>query len=201
MISIATIDDILPPELRDKYRGDQVYSSIMVPVANRFYDWFNSSDTPFFRFYTDHSGKHCLDVFRTGLELIAPEAYQRFSIQDLSILLAASFCHDAGMHLTEQQFHQLVDIGNTKIFSELDALSWPELWENFVEDAMQFNQRSLLAIFGDARPIEIPPSDISDFTDRHRLLIGEFLRRHHPRLGHDLALGLYNELGLNPPTR
>nr|WP_237477036.1 hypothetical protein [Lichenibacterium sp. 6Y81] len=40
------------------------------------------------------------------------------------------------------------------------------------------------------------PGNINEYTDRHRRLIGEFLRRNHPRLAHDLALGLDVTLGL-----
>jgi hypothetical protein len=196
MFSIGTIEELLPAELLDVYRRDVAYSSILVPVANRFTDWFRSSGIPFFKFYTDHSERHCIEVFQTALEFITPEAYKIVSAQDLSVLLSVSFCHDAGMHLTELQFQKLIERNNSKIFCNLDKFSWPDLWDVFLEEARRFNQPTLMAIFGDTKPIEPLPADIQDFTDRHRMLIGEFIRRFHSRLAHDLALGLDQMIGL-----
>ena len=100
------------------------------------------------------------------------------------------------MHLTELQFQKLIAATNNGVLCSLDQDSWFTLWINFLEEAQRFNQQTLIAIFGDTKPIEPPPTDVQDFTDRHRQLIGEFLRRHHPRLAHDLCLGLNNVLDL-----
>jgi hypothetical protein len=196
MLSIGDIERLLSPALLAVFRADSGYSSKLVPVANKFTEWFRSSGTPFFKFYTDHSETHSIDVFRTALEFIAPEAQQSVSPQDLAILLAVSFCHDSGMHLTESQFQQLIARNNSAILCDLDSLSWPALWEIFLDEAKRFNQPTLVSIFGDAKPIEPLPEHPQDFTDRHRMLVGEFIRRHHPRLAHDLALGMNNALSL-----
>ena len=116
--------------------------------------------------------------------------------EDLSLLLMSAFCHDCGMHITEKQFSLLISPQNTKIRSSLDVSSWPELWLDFLQDASRFNANTLRNIFGDTDPISVPPTNPLDFTDRHRLLIGEFLRLHHPRLAHDVANGLDSVLGL-----
>jgi molecular chaperone HtpG len=152
MLSIGDIERLLSPALLAVFRADSGYSSKLVPVANKFTEWFRSSGTPFFKFYTDHSETHSIDVFRTALEFIAPEAQQSVSPQDLAILLAVSFCHDSGMHLTESQFQQLIARNNSAILCDLDSLSWPALWEIFLDEAKRFNQPTLVSIFGDAKP-------------------------------------------------
>ncbi len=139
MFSIGEIEELLPPQLLANYRRDAKYSSTLVLVANKFTDWFRSSGIPFFKMYTDHSEKHCIDVFRTALEFMASEAYGHVSAADLSMLLAVSFCHDSGMHLTELQFKKLIDRQNTHIFCDLDHLGWHELWNIFLEEAKRYH--------------------------------------------------------------
>jgi signal transduction histidine kinase len=194
--SLKDIEDALPPELREKFRSDGVMSTRAISAANRFAEWFNVSGIPFFKFYTDHSAKHSFDVFLSGVEFIAPDALAGMSAADVAILLASCFCHDAGMHLTEWQFALLVNEKNTAIRCTLDAVSWPQLWKDFIEEAQRFGTKTLKNIFGDDARIAAPPPDPADFTDRHRMLVGEFLRRNHPRLAHELAVGLDTELGL-----
>ncbi len=100
------------------------------------------------------------------------------------------------MHLTEQQFLKLVHPTHTKLYNSIDKTNWPEAWQTYFQEAKRFNQDTLISIFGDIEPIPSLPSSVIDFTDRQRLLIGEFLRRNHPRLAHDVALGLGGHLSL-----
>ncbi|MEI9961359.1 MAG: hypothetical protein WDM76_09620 [Limisphaerales bacterium] len=44
----------------------------------------------------------------------------------------------------------------------------------------------------------VPPTDPNQLTKRDRLLIGEFLRRHHPRLAQEIALFGVPTKGTNP---
>jgi molecular chaperone HtpG len=62
------------------------------------------------------------------------------------------------------------------------------LWEDFLSEARRFDGRKLLSLFGDTDPVRRPPAKVADFTLRDRLLIGEFIRRHHARLAHEIAI-------------
>lgn len=194
MLTHATVHSILPGLLASKFTSDAEYADRSVTAAGKYEEWFGSSGIPFFKNYTAHSFQHCLDVFQTAMDLCAPEALEVITAVDICVVLLATVAHDSGMHITEHQFLSLVQVGDT--LSDLDQKSWRELWEDFLEEAQRFNERKLLDIFGDVEPVKRPPKDELSFSNRDRLLIGEFLRRSHPRLAHDLCIGLDVRLGL-----
>jgi hypothetical protein len=65
---------------------------------------------------------------------------------------------------------------------------WNEVWSEFLAVASRFDGSKLKMLFGDLEPIHAPPSDPRQMTRRDRLLIGEFLRRNHPRVAQEVAL-------------
>ncbi|MGH8388459.1 MAG: HD domain-containing protein [Pseudomonas sp.] len=69
-----------------------------------------------------------------------------------------------------------------------DEIAWPTLWDQFLTEARRFDQRKLHALFGSSDPVHDVPLNKLDLTFKHRLLIGEFLRRHHARLAHEIAI-------------
>ena len=52
-----------------------------------------------------------------------------------------------------------------------------------------------MALFGDTKQVDYPPMNSNDMSGKDLLLIGEFLRRHHHRLAHEIAL-----IGVPGPT-
>ncbi len=148
-----------------------------------------SSRLPFFPEYTDHGPKHNEEVLQTAVDIIQDDGLPLFTSQDAAILVFAVLLHDCGMHLTEDGFVSLIQPGCrwTGVSAFADR-PWAELWEEFIADARKFDDRKLTALFGDPEPIRRPPLDPAQLTERDKLLIGEFLRRQHPRLAHDIAL-------------
>ncbi|RWN21461.1 MAG: hypothetical protein EOR94_08870 [Mesorhizobium sp.] len=195
-VNVATLEGMLPNELIALIKNDSSYITHSINSANRFTDWFHQSGIPFFKGYTDHSENHSLEVFGAAIDFISPSAYKVMSAEDISILISSCYCHDCGMHITESQFLKLIDPEHTKIYNNIDKKNWPDLWIDFFQESKRFNQDTLIGIFGDAEYIPEMPRTVIDFTDRHRLLVGEFLRRNHPRLAHDIAVGLDKKLGL-----
>ncbi|MEH7836475.1 ATP-binding protein [Rhizobium laguerreae] len=189
-VNFETLATLLPPPLLSIVSADSHTIIHAIKAANRFTEWFTSSGIPFFRNYTDHSEKHSLEVFASAIGFISEEAYECITPEDLGVLLAACYCHDAGMHLTESQFLDLVNGNHKTLYNKIDKKGWHELWIEFLQEAKRFNQNKLIELFGDTNPIPEIPENTLDFTERHRLLIGEFLRRNHPRLAHDIAVGL-----------
>lgn len=59
---------------------------------------------------------------------------------------------------------------------------------DFLGEASRFDTRKLNSLFGEDRPIRKPPLNLQDMTRRDRMLIREFLRRHHARLANEIAL-------------
>lgn len=58
----------------------------------------------------------------------------------------------------------------------------------FLTEARRFDQHNLHSLFGSFDPVQEVPSNKLGLTFKHRLLIGEFLRRHHARLAHEIAI-------------
>jgi hypothetical protein len=74
------------------------------------------------------------------------------------------------------------------------------LWAELLLEASRFDGRRLVSIFGDNEPDNEPIHprrlDVANLTERDRLLVGEFVRRHHCRLAHEIAIWGVPALGL-----
>ncbi len=146
------------------------------------------SGTPFFPDYTDHGPDHVQDVLVTAQGLIRDEAYPHLTPADVATLALSVLLHDVAMHLSEDGFVRLVK-GEFCVHPDatFNDLRWEDLWTDFLGEASRFDGRRLVALFGDTDPVHRPPLDPTLMTKRDRLLIGEFLRRHHHRLAHEIA--------------
>jgi molecular chaperone HtpG len=109
---------------------------------------------------------------------------------DAAALAVSVALHDFGMHLTPDGFETLIsDNSRWPGVSYFDDKQWSILWEEFFSEASRFDGRKLKALFGeDYRPVRPLPGKGQQWEDFDYLLVGEFLRRHHPRLAHDIAL-------------
>jgi molecular chaperone HtpG len=147
---------------------------------------------PFFPEYTDHGVDHLRKTLQTADALILEASRPYLTPADAAVLSIAVVLHDLGMHLTEVGFISLItqksSVAQGRLVPELDAKSWPQLWEDFIAEAKRFNGRTLNRLFGDTEPVGRPTLDPEKLTRRDRKLIGEFLRRHHGRLAHEIAL-------------
>ena len=143
---------------------------------------------PFFPEYTDHSDKHVEEVLVTADAIITDAAHERLKPRDAGILVLAILLHDLGMHISEDGFASLISADQEVTIKRLDNKKWHELWEEFFSEAKRFDGKTLNRLFGSADPVRRPPADKQELTRRDRLLIGEFLRRNHARLAHEIAL-------------
>jgi len=143
---------------------------------------------PFFPGFTDHSPRHINDVLKTASALISDESHSLLSPEDVAVLIIAILLHDCGMHLTQDGFRALIssDTSST-IINELKDVPWKKLWIEFIAESRRFGEDRLIAIFGEATPL-VGDLDIDNFTERDCLLIGEFVRRNHARLAHEIAI-------------
>lgn len=146
-----------------------------------------SSRPEFFPEYTDHGPSHNTEVLDTALGILTEDALNALSNADFAVLALAVLLHDCGMHLTGDAFVSLISQDN-KNLTRLDETHWCDLWGEFLLEAKRFDGRQLRNLYGSSEPISPPPEDPADYTMKHKLLIGEFLRRHHPRLAHDISV-------------
>ena len=177
----------IPPAFIDiLQRHDSLYSQVLSMLSN-IDPWFEDNKLVFFPEYTDHGLKHIQQVTETAEALISADSWPILTPDDAAVLIMSIVLHDCAMHLSEDGFITLVT-GEHTINEALGDKPWPELWNDFVGEALRFDDRKLKTLFDDTEPVRVPPLDPLEMTKKDRLLIGEFLRRHHPRLAHEIAL-------------
>jgi molecular chaperone HtpG len=168
-------------------RNEQLHQSVR-HTFNLFEPWLEQSGMPFFPGYTDHSPRHINDVLETAASLISDKSRPLLGPEDIAVLCISILLHDCGMHLTHDGFRALVLTPQEPVVSGLGDESWGTLWTQFLCETSRFNEEKLTAIFGSSEPYRIDLLDLDNLTERDCLLIGEFVRRHHCRLAHEVAL-------------
>jgi molecular chaperone HtpG len=179
----------LPSTLASLLEKDPALDGLVKLVVSKYDDILRWSTLPFFPEYTDHGPRHLSEVLQTFSDLITPDSWTLLTPQDAAASVFSVLFHDLGMHIAEDGFFALTDPHNLGILiPQIDSHAWPNLWEDFVAEARRFDQKRLTRMFGDTLPVSVPPRNCDLLTGRDRKLIGEFIRRHHPRLAHEFAL-------------
>lgn len=177
----------------------------VIAFVDRCAEVLTDNQMPFFPAYTDHGVAHVTSVLEAAERLI-PEAVWKKDLlkpDDAAVLIAASFLHDLGLHIREHGFLELVAKESrfkpVAWFAQPQAgrtadQPWFALWEEFRREARSFSQSQLDRLLGpdhgDPPHIMLGdfPANPAEWTLNDRLLIGEFLRRHHARLAHEIAI-------------
>ena len=152
----------------------------------------------FFPEYTDHAVLHLNSVLELADLIITdgsdgrPNSWNELTSRDAAVLILAVLLHDIGMHLRPQEFIELVarSPGDPRV-PELDADSWSTLWHKYVSEVRRWDGRTRQRIVGttelDSAVIGAGLCDPDAWTATDYRIIGEFLRRHHPRIAHEVA--------------
>jgi len=179
----------------------------------------SSGGCPFFPHFTDHGPRHVEDVLKSEVDLIPKEVWEEsqpgaqghriLTAADAAVLIGGTLLHDIAMHLHPAGFKKLVSKESQfRPIAWFDApreghpgdRPWHELWADFEREARKFSERQLTDIIGEeearAWTFDGLPQSEGQWTENHRLIVGEFIRRHHARLAHEIAL--YGFPGLTP---
>ena len=155
----------------------------------------------FFPEYTDHGFLHTQEILNLCEFLICdntydrPSAWQFVTSHDIAILVFAVVLHDIAMHFTKMDAIALLKDDKRKV-NGIDNESWADMWQSFLEESQRWDGRQLIFVYGDdyetqlgERAINRIPSGNENLWDSadHRL-IGEFLRRNHARIAHEIAV-------------
>ena len=179
----------IPPRLLRSLEQDRSLHAAVLRAFTDFEPLLKHSHLPFFPEYTDHGPDHIQGVLRTAAAIIRDEADPVLTPGDAGVLVLAILLHDIALHLSEDGFLRLIDPAEPQPSPLLpEDRPWPRLWEEYLGIARRFDARQLRELFGETDPVSRPGLDPLRWTLRDRLLIGDFLRRHHHRLAHEIAL-------------
>lgn len=190
----------LPERFKRKLEQNSEHLEIeIISIKRNFTQIYTDNNTYFFNEYTDHGFRHINNVLKAIDDLIPEETWRLLSERDVFIIMMSVFLHDLGMHIQPITFKALIDgeYNEMKEYGFLDK-KWMELWKDYLEEAKRFSEQELNEIFGDATyEIEIPDFEsLEKFNENHKKLIGEFIRRHHPRIAFEVAfIGLKSHKG------
>ena len=175
--------------MKEKLEQDSNVHSFTITSVNNLRPWLDANTTIFFPEYTDHSFTHLNEVLATAESIITDESWSTITSEDVSAMIVSVLLHDCAMHLTEDGFYSLIKDEYKPIDSRyVDAEpKWSVMWSDYIAEAKRFNSDKLKTIFNDSQPIEDIPESKIDLSTRHKLLIGEFVRRHHARIAHEIV--------------
>ncbi|MEO1314386.1 MAG: hypothetical protein AAFV27_10985, partial [Pseudomonadota bacterium] len=176
----------IPNEIKQAIDGNSQLTALLNNAITAC-EGIISTKPEFFPEYTDHGPGHNTEVLNTAIEILTPEAVEAMSPEDFTVLALSVLLHDCGMHITGDGFVKLIS-GENQETTRIDDQTWKKLWNEFILEVKRFDAKQNRRIFGSPEPVAEPPSDPADYTLKHRLVIGEFLRRHHPRLAHEIAV-------------
>lgn len=148
----------------------------------------------FFEEYTDHGIIHVEAVMEASARLVSSQTYRHFlpaSSESIGIYILATILHDIGMHINPESFYALISGVNDDIRNiRLDEKTWAQLWNDYLDEARRFGDFEKKNILGNLSwEFEAPQIDCKDkLTGEDKKLIGEFIRRHHPRIAHEIAI-------------
>ncbi|MBX7167352.1 MAG: ATP-binding protein [Pirellulales bacterium] len=193
---------VIPEQLESLLRGSD-FSSPIHEYARQIGDILSDNKLQFFPDYTDHGLNHINRVLQTQVKLIEQRVWDDdvLTAADAAVIVGATLLHDLGMHLTKKGFLELVSQDSPfKPLRWFDSEQeghakdrpWPELWEDYQREARRFSEVKLANIIGTAqvesgwRFETLAPA--GNWDDNHKLIVGEFIRRHHARMAHEFAL-------------
>jgi hypothetical protein len=180
----------IPAFLNATYSGDLKLSTCVSHSLSQIEGHIEANKPVFFPEYTDHSVKHIELVLQTAVDLASPAGRGQLTAIDAAALAVGISLHDLGMYLTKDGFESLLsENGRWRGIEYFDRTSWKILWSEFYAEATRFDGKKLRQLFGDNyRPVRPLPAKGAAWEDPDYLLVGDFLRRHHPRLAHEIAL-------------
>lgn len=207
----------IPKELVDLMEDSDLFASLR-SLADRVREVLEDNKLPFFPDYTDHGLRHVEAVLKTMVDLVPDLVWKQSEKNsnprllcdaDAVLIIGGALVHDIAMHLRPEGFLELVSEGsrfrplpwfNQNHEGHRADTPWQELWENYVREARRFSERQLTDIVGEKTAqiwkFEGLPENSGQWDRNHCLIIGEFIRRHHARLAHEIAI--YGFPGLQP---
>lgn len=179
----------IPNRMKERLEQDSGINSFTLTSVNNLKPWLDANTTVFFPEYTDHSFIHLNEVLATAESIITDESWDTITPEDISAMIISVLLHDCAMHITEDGFYSLITDTYPSINSQYFSTDpkWSVMWSDYIAEAKRFNSDKLKSIFNDSKPVSDIPDNKIDLTTRDKFLIGEFIRRHHARIAHEIV--------------
>ena len=178
----------IPARLLEKLHSDSTYEGYIHTLLNNTAALITEK-ADFFPEYTLHGWTHIRAVLNHADKLIPDVTMEVLTGRDAAILIAAVVLHDLGMFLNRVGVRKLLyGPRRTTKTARLDKLDWKAEWDRFIREIRRYPEEKLLYHFGMSHAIEEPDLEKGDFSDLDLLIVGDFLRRHHHRIAHEIAL-------------
>ncbi|MFB7815034.1 ATP-binding protein [Paenibacillus chitinolyticus] len=179
----------IPTEFKNILSINEKLSAIVMKTVSDFSDIICHSQFEFFPEYTDHKIDHLNKVLETALYLSDDSGIDLLTPEDICTLVLSTLLHDIGMHLTHEGFLSLIEGDYPgRIVHSFDSLTWGGIWHSYINELKKLSGKELINIFGLEFEVKELPKNKELLTRLDRKVIGEFIRRHHPRLAHEIAL-------------
>jgi molecular chaperone HtpG len=183
---------IIPNKFLNILSNSPANYSIVLDVITSFQPIFEDNKLFFFEEYTDHGIKHIESVLMSAEFLISDESFKNITANEITILILSIILHDLGMHIEHATFCSMLKGDYDKfIINNLDNRTWAELWDDYLSEVKRFSSNQKKNIFG-KEDITFNVSNLLNkdlLTGYEKKLIGEFIRRYHSRLAHEIAFG------------
>jgi hypothetical protein len=199
----------LPRQLKQLFERSELEAPLLA-LVDKVSIILADNKLAFFPDYTDHGIDHTNCVLRSEVGLIpnvvweksTNDSYPRLLCDiDVVMLVGATLLHDLGMHLTPSGFLELISPDsrfrpltwfNDRHEGHSPDIEWNSLWLEFDREARRFSTRELANIVGEPSALSWKynglPENPAEWQRNHHLIVGEFVRRHHPRLAHEIAI-------------
>lgn len=151
------------------------------------------SESPeFFPNYTNHGILHVNTVLEYANKLIPDDTLnQILTPYDVAYLICAIVLHDLGMFLSKASVRKLLsDEPQETLIDGLGDRPWSKEWEAYLNHIKRYSREQLSYNFGIEALGKLPDIKSDNLCEVDKLIIGEFLRRHHPRIAHEIAVSV-----------
>jgi molecular chaperone HtpG len=181
---------MLPNKFKKILEKENAIYSRVLRVIELFKPILVDNKLYFFEEFTDHGLNHIESVLRSSEFIISDSSYDFISAREIEIIVLSVILHDIGMHTEFSTFTNMISGKYDQVRTSLDSKTWNELWDDYLAEVKRFSTKQKINILGDDsyifREPDLSNKDKLDGADRK--IIGEFIRRHHARLAHEIAL-------------
>ena len=177
----------LPTRFQDKLNMDKKWMDYVNQSYRNVEDYYYCSPR-FFPEYTNHGILHINRVIELCDRLIPDEALSKMKPRELGILMIAVIMHDIGMFIEVDGLQKILSGDRSAYKTELlDNFTWKEEWNKYYRAILRCSDKKMQRIFGMVEPPEFQADGEIEITDKNVLFYGEFLRRNHARLAHEIV--------------